>query len=249
MKRELTRWAGAFLLVFAVHVLVVVLALRVTAADAPFAPPPAAVMVELAPLPEAPAAAPTDAPPGPELSEMIPEPEPPPPVDLKPPPLQAEVVLPAPDLPPPVDLKPPPKPRERKVEKKKPPQPQKSAPQAAPTEAAQAAAPRSGAVSSDPPSASLPTWQALLMRHLQRYKRYPSDAQRNHQEGVVYVRFVLSRDGRVLMSRLERTSGIASLDQEGIDLLQRAQPMPPFPPDQPGETMELVVPIQFFLRR
>jgi protein TonB len=48
---------------------------------------------------------------------------------------------------------------------------------------------------------------------------------------------------------VERASGTSSLDQEGLDLLQRAQPMPPFPPDQPGETMELIVPIQFSLRR
>jgi protein TonB len=87
------------------------------------------------------------------------------------------------------------------------------------------------------------------LRHLERHKRYPSDAQRQRQQGVVYVRFRLSRDGRVLASRIERASGIASLDQEGLDLLQRAQPMPPFPPDQPGESMELIVPIQFSLRR
>lgn len=59
----------------------------------------------------------------------------------------------------------------------------------------------------------------------------------------------MSRDGRVLAVRIERAAGVASLDQEGLDLLQRAQPLPPLPPDQPGESLELVVPIQFYLRR
>jgi protein TonB len=185
-------------------------------------------MLELAPLPAAPEALPNEAPPGPELSEVIPEPEEPPPLDLKPPP-------------------PKPKPIEKKVEKK-PPQPRVSAPQAAPEPARTAAAPMPGA-SVEPPSNTLPTWKGLLLRHLERHKRYPSDAQRSRHEGVTYVRFTMSRDGRILAARIERPSGHAALDQEGLDLLQRAQPLPPLPQDQPGESLEIVVPIQFLLKR
>jgi periplasmic protein TonB len=59
----------------------------------------------------------------------------------------------------------------------------------------------------------------------------------------------MSRDGRVLAARIERASGVAILDQEGLDLLQRAQPLPPLPSDQPGESLELLVPVQFYLKR
>ncbi|MBS0541117.1 MAG: energy transducer TonB [Proteobacteria bacterium] len=249
MKQELARWGGSFAIVMGVHAGAVLLALGWAEATVPYAPPPAAVMLELAPLPAAPAATPDDAPPGPELSEVVPEPEPPPPVDLKPPPVKAEITLPDPEPPPPVDLKPPPhKPIEKKKVERKPPQPKQSTPQAAPEQAQTAAAPRAGA-SAEPPSNSLPTWKGLLLRHLEKHKRYPSDAQSRRQEGVVYMRFTLSRSGRVLAARVERSSGVASLDKEGLDLLNRAQPMPPFPPDQPGESMDLVVPIQFALRR
>jgi len=65
---------------------------------------------------------------------------------------------------------------------------------------------------------------------------------------VVYVRFTMDRQGRVLAARLERASDFAELDQEGLDLLQRAQPLPPLPLDVPGDTLELIVPIQFFIR-
>jgi len=101
----------------------------------------------------------------------------------------------------------------------------------------------------EPPSASLPTWKGLLLRHLERHKRYPHEAQRARQEGVTYVRFTMSRDGRILAARIERASGVASLDQEGLDLLRRAQPLPPLPSDQPGESLELLVPVQFYLKR
>ncbi|TBR29412.1 MAG: energy transducer TonB, partial [Reyranella sp.] len=110
------------------------------------------------------------------------------------------------------------------------------------------AAPMPGA-SAEPPSATLPTWKGLLLRHLERHKRYPSEAQRSRHEGVTYVRFTMSRDGRILAARIERASGHAALDQEGLELLQRAQPLPPLPQDQPGESLEIVVPIQFFLKR
>ena len=247
--REAARWIGAFVFVLALHAGAIRLALGWAHSEVPYSPPPAAIMLELAPLPAAPEATPNEAPLGPELSEVIPEPEEPPPVEM-PPPVLAEVTLPDPEPPPPLDLKPPPpkpKPIEKKVEKK-PPQPRVSAAQAAPEQSTVAAAPMPGA-SVDPPSNTLPTWKGQLLRHLERHKRYPSEAQRARHEGVTYVRFTMSRDGRILAVRIERPSGHAALDQEGLDLLQRAQPLPPLPQDQPGESLEIVVPIQFFLRR
>jgi protein TonB len=100
-----------------------------------------------------------------------------------------------------------------------------------------------------PDSAALPTWKSLLVRHLERHKRYPPEAQRARQEGITYVRFIMSRDGRVLVATIERSAGVSLLDREGLELLRRAEPLPPLPADQPGETMTLVVPIQFAMRR
>ena len=242
--REALRWIGSFAFVLALHAGAIRLALGWVNGEVPYSPPPAAIMMELAPLPAAPEAVPNEAPPGPELSEVIPEPEEPPPVEM-PPPVLAEVTLPDPEPPPPLDLKPPPppKPPEKKVERK-PPQPKVSAPPAPPEEARVAAAPMPGA-SVDPPSATLPTWKGLLFRHLQRHKRYPVEAQRARQQGIAYVRFVMGRDGRVLSARLEQSAGSALLDREAMEWLQRAQPLPALPMDQPGESIEIIVPFQF----
>lgn len=93
------------------------------------------------------------------------------------------------------------------------------------------------------------TYEGLLLAHLERNKRYPRIAQSRRQEGVPYVRFVATRDGKVLSAKLERSSGHASLDEEALALLERAQPLPPFTEEMLEAQLEMIVPIQFFLRR
>ncbi|HEY0838066.1 MAG TPA: energy transducer TonB, partial [Azospirillum sp.] len=97
-------------------------------------------------------------------------------------------------------------------------------------------------------SRAVPTWQGLVLGHLERHKRYPRIAQMRRQEGVAQVRFVIDRQGRVLSARLETGSGHALLDEETVALVERASPLPPPPPEMPRERIELVVPVQFFVR-
>jgi len=118
---------------------------------------------------------------------------------------------------------------------------------AAPTAVA-AAAPAQGAASITPQSNALPTWQGALLAHLEKHKRYPRAAQLRRQQGVSHVAFTIDRQGRVLMQRLHKGSGHDSLDQETLDLLQRAQPLPPPPAEIAGERIDLLVPVQFFLK-
>ena len=91
----------------------------------------------------------------------------------------------------------------------------------------------------------------MVLGALNKAKRYPRDAQRGRQQGVPYIRFVMDREGRVLSVRLERSSGFAALDNEAVNLPRRAAPLPKPPEDvRPGEsTIELVVPVEFFIRR
>ena len=59
----------------------------------------------------------------------------------------------------------------------------------------------------------------------------------------------MDRSGRVLSSRIDRSSGRPLLDREALAMLDRAQPLPPPPDDVPGATLELVTPVEFFLPR
>jgi protein TonB len=87
-----------------------------------------------------------------------------------------------------------------------------------------------------------------VLAQLNKHRRYPRDAHFARKQGVPYIRFVMNREGKVLSSRLERSSGVPSLDNEAVALPKRAQPLPKPPEDMPGDSIELVVPVEFFIR-
>jgi len=105
------------------------------------------------------------------------------------------------------------------------------------------AAPQAPQASSNAPD----TWQGRVLARLGKFRRYPSHARRRGEEGVPYVRFVIDRNGEVLSSTLARSSGFADLDREAVNLPKRAQPLPKPPTDIVGDTVELVVPVEFLV--
>ena len=165
----------------------------------------------------------------------IPPPEPPPELVLEPPqvPVTPEVALPP---------KPPPPP--------KPPRPRQVMPRPVPAEPPPpVSAPPAAAPSPSPPSpAAAASWQSRLLAHLTRFKRYPAAAQMRREQGVALLRFSMTPAGEVLSFRLERSSGHALLDQETLELIRRAQPLPALPPEMGQQPIELVVPLRYELR-
>jgi protein TonB len=83
---------------------------------------------------------------------------------------------------------------------------------------------------------------------IERHKGYPAAAQARHETGVVQIAFTIDRQGKVITSRIARSSRSAALDQETIDTLRRAQPFPLPPANMPGDTFEFTVPIRFKVR-
>ncbi|PHM50098.1 energy transducer TonB family protein [Xenorhabdus miraniensis] len=73
-------------------------------------------------------------------------------------------------------------------------------------------------------------WQAEVTGHLNRYKKYPEDAQRRKRTGRPMVKFTVNQLGALIDSELTRRSGTNSLDREARMVLERAQPLPA-PPD------------------
>lgn len=97
--------------------------------------------------------------------------------------------------------------------------------------------------------ASAPSWEGQLLAHLEQHKRYPRDARSRRLEGVVLVRFAMNRQGRVLSAVVEQSSDHAVLDRAALDLLRRAQPLPPPPAQVAGDPLTLTVPVEFFQHR
>ncbi|MFT3965383.1 MAG: energy transducer TonB [Sphingobium sp.] len=91
------------------------------------------------------------------------------------------------------------------------------------------------------------TWEALLMAHLEKHRRYPAAARARREQGTVHVRFRMNRAGQVLWSRIERSSGSLTLDRAALDTFRRAQPLPAIPDDKPDE-LEIALPVEFFTR-
>lgn len=93
-----------------------------------------------------------------------------------------------------------------------------------------------------------PTWQTVLLKRLQQYKRYPQSAQTQGEQGVVLLGFSVDRNGRVLAHHIVRSSGHADLDNEVMSMIERAQPLPAFPTSMTQSKLDLTVPIRFSLR-
>lgn len=203
------------------------------------------IMMDLAPVAVAPTTTPTEVPPDIVESKLIepsPEPEPEPP--------KQQVELPADQAPEPeFSAVPPPKPVDKKVEKKKPRQRTASiaaAASTADTKADRPAAPMPGASSRD--SHALPNWTSQLVARLERYKRYPSDAQSRGETGVVRLAFSVDRGGRVHNARVVGSSGSRLLDRETLELVERASPLPVPPSELSGSQIAIVVPVRYNIR-
>ncbi len=88
---------------------------------------------------------------------------------------------------------------------------------------------------------------AVLQAWLEQHKVYPRRALSRRLEGVVSIRFVMNRDGKVLDYRIEESSGHRLLDHAVQTLIERAQPLPTMPDEMSGANITLVVPISFVL--
>jgi protein TonB len=228
-------------LVLAVHAVAILVALRWSSPQA-IELPPAAMMIELAPVPE-------PAPPPPP--KVVQPPQPPAPEEQLPIPPIAEAPKPEIAIPKPVKPKPKPQPPKpvKKIEPPKEEKPVDEKPVEAPPSNAKpekSAAPEQAPPT--PPSTALPTWQGDLLRHLSKFKRYPEDARRRGMQGINRLRFVVDGEGRVLSYEIAGGSGSASLDRATLEMIRRAQPLPKPPAELLNNgTLEVVAPFVYSL--
>ncbi|MGY2047964.1 TonB family protein [Methylobacterium sp. JK268] len=261
--RALT-WALATALTAGLHVGLY----RALTRDEPAAAPrpaeaPAAIMVNLAPIPvtarsevdnqaDGPASAANEAaaetpePPPPPAEEAVVA-APPPPPEVKP-----QAVLPAPaPKPKPRAETPPEKPAEKPKPRKESETPRKPKPREQAKTASRAgggsrsdrqtaartAAPVAGEAVSE---ASRASWQNEVRSRIVRAKRFPSEA--HGATGVAVVSVTFTASGGAGGARLVASSGNAALDAEAVAVMSRAAPYPP-PPS--GRATVLTVPLNF----
>jgi protein TonB len=229
-ERGFARWLLAALAILIAHAAIVaVIALwyaRQPKAEPNILP---AIMVSLAPVSaSSPEVQTEDVAVGPRMQQADEAPKEPPKVEEKPadqviqpsPPQQAEVTLPE---------------VQQKVEQ---PKPEVTPP--APETRAPAKNERVAQFS----QAASNTYNALVLGHLQRFKRYPKAAR--NVAGKVVVRFTLDRDGRLIDSVVTKSSGNHVLDEAALETLRRASPFPQFPAAKAVAQEEFIVPLGFY---
>lgn len=239
-RSNLARYGGSLAIVLGVHAVAVLLTLNWSVPQA-LELPPAAMMVELAPLPE-------PAPPPP------PKAAPKPPTPIEEPPLPKLAEAPKPKIAIPKPPKPKAKPQPPKPEKKL--EPPKDEPPAkddvadtppSNTPPQKSAAPKPSIASN---SNALPSWQSDLLRHLAKYKKYPEDARRRGLQGINRLRFVVDAEGKVVSYTLAGGSGSAALDRATLEMIRRAGTVPKPPAELLNNgTIEVVAPFVYSLDR
>ncbi|MBB3103829.1 energy transducer TonB [Azomonas macrocytogenes] len=263
-SRKIPLWGISLLLVLSLHIGIVAWSLFWRAKPPPIELPPAApMMVQLEPLPPPP--------PPPQAQQVEPEPIPDPEPKL--------VEAPDPKLAvAKTEPKPKPKPKPKKEKPKKPDQEKKVAQkpvespdkkdspmesqvaQSSTTDAnsrtTSAASTASSNAKQDGMSSSTQqvkaSWQSLLLSHLARYKIYPEEAKRRERPGVKVnrLRFTIDGEGRVLSYELVGRSGNPLLDRATLEMIRKAQPLPPPPPELLNDgTLEIVAPLAYELKR
>lgn len=270
---ELALWVGAGVMALCIHIGAALWLLRDAAIAAADVMPPAAIMIELAEIPEAQATEESEVSPDQETAdasapaekeeepieeqkqpEETAEPEQEPVEDET---AQEVVRLDKVEVPLP-SARPNPSEPEKKVVRKEEPKKkavkQRQQERAASRQANQAQAQvtqssrnaaRQSASGVFSSSVSPARWQSRLMAHLERRKRYPAGAKSRREEGVVYVRFRIDEAGNVLTASLARSSGFQELDSEVLSLVQRASPVPAPPPDA---NRTITAPVKFSRR-
>ncbi|WP_315756989.1 MULTISPECIES: TonB family protein [unclassified Bradyrhizobium] len=187
------------------------------------------------------------------VPEVIPSPEPAPQVALAPePPRADDVVLPPPPPPKPIEAKPPesvpaperverkPVEKETKAKVEKKPAPPKPVAALPSRPARSAAAPNAGA-DGEGARQGRASWNSQFIAH---FRRYNTTASGGREGGMVSVSAVIARNGRLVSRRIASSSGSATVDRAALELVDRAQPFPPFPAEMTQAQTSLVIPIR-----
>jgi periplasmic protein TonB len=96
------------------------------------------------------------------------------------------------------------------------------------------------------PSDAVTRFQQILLRRLALVRQYPLAARQARLQGTVQIAFVMRRDGKVLDAWIGASSGAKILDQEAIDMVWRARPLPAVPAGLP-DPLSLKLPVAFTL--
>ncbi|MEI7669670.1 MAG: energy transducer TonB [Pseudomonadota bacterium] len=82
-----------------------------------------------------------------------------------------------------------------------------------------------------------------------KYKKYPESAKKSSLEGIAVIRIRINREGHVIYSGIDTSSGIVAIDEAVIAMVRDADPLPRVPDNYPeGSELEFLIPVSFKLQ-
>ena len=93
-----------------------------------------------------------------------------------------------------------------------------------------------------------PVWMRAVTDRVGQFFYYPPDALSARIFGVAMVHFVVRRNGQIDRLAIGKSSGNEGLDKAAIDIMQKAQPLPPIPDRMHTDRVDGTLPINFGVR-
>ncbi len=118
----------------------------------------------------------------------------------------------------------------------------------APPVAAARSAPSSTSGNSPKAKKERANYYAMVSAHLNQRKKYPTEARKAREQGVVKVRFTVDRSGNISNVSITGSSGHVILDQATLALMQRVAPLPAMPASMERDKVTISLPIDYSLR-
>lgn len=86
-----------------------------------------------------------------------------------------------------------------------------------------------------------------LQAWLNANKEYPPHLKKEKIQGTVMLQFSVDRHGNVLSASIKKSSGNAELDRAALDMLAKAEPLPPFPSSMKQDRISIAIPVEYSL--
>jgi len=88
-------------------------------------------------------------------------------------------------------------------------------------------------------------WLDRVRRRLRRFMKDPNKEREKKAFGTVWLTITVAHDGAVVDAQLQKSSGVAFLDQAALQMVHDASPLPPLPDSIKAASVRFSIPADY----